>query len=203
MITVVCGFPRSGSSLMMRILYDSGMEVYAKSLASFEHSDVLSLPSCSTWMSKCEGKAVKILDPHRHVPPRGYEYRFLWMERNHVEQAKSQIKFLKATGMNVPRTAVGAIARSMEQDEPIAAKVLAGFKDSRIMRVRFGRLISKDESLARRIAEFVGLPAIDYRSVVHRSPLCLPGMGMEAGAMDWEDAKAREPKTTTEELSRG
>jgi len=96
-ITVVSGLPRSGTSLMMKMLHAGGMPVYMD-----DHQAVLlethraeQLRNGDTeWLADCEGKAVKILEPHKNPPPEGYEYRFIWMRRSWKEIARSQVKVL-------------------------------------------------------------------------------------------------------------
>jgi hypothetical protein len=67
-ITVVAGIPRSGTSMMMRMLHAGGMPIFAGNLLSYETDMVQKLPHRWQWLKACEGKVVKILDPHVYVP---------------------------------------------------------------------------------------------------------------------------------------
>jgi hypothetical protein len=64
MITVVTGFARSGTSLMMKMLHRGGMSVYAENHYSYEHNNTLKLCDSSAWpdVDAVEEHAVKISD---------------------------------------------------------------------------------------------------------------------------------------------
>ena len=89
-ITVVAGFGRCGSSLVMQMLAAGGMRTPYSSFPSYE------IPhGIKVLMGELYGGAVKILDPHVHQPPKGHVYRFIWLDRDPVQQAKSMAKFWK------------------------------------------------------------------------------------------------------------
>lgn len=97
MITVVTGLPRSGTSLMMKMLHAGGMPVYAEEFPVFETPKIYRLRYGDTaWLDDCEGKCVKVLEPHKNPLPVGREYRFLWMRRGWRAIARSQIKCLNS-----------------------------------------------------------------------------------------------------------
>ena len=92
MITIVSGFGRCGSSLVMQMLEAGGMPCSGE-YPAFEDeagnlllADMLSLD----YMQTLEGKAVKLLDPHRGKIPKGPEYHVLGCSRDYGEQARSQ-----------------------------------------------------------------------------------------------------------------
>lgn len=92
MIVAVAGLSRCGTTLMMHMLHEGGMEVYCDNKVSYETDNIMKLPGDSTWMSDCEGKAVKLLDPHKNVPSKDHKYVVIWMRRDYKQQAKSQAK---------------------------------------------------------------------------------------------------------------
>lgn len=102
---VVTGHGRCGSTLMMRMLYEAGMSVYCEQDTlgrSFECTMSQKLPQETSWLNEIEDNtAVKILRPTIYRPPRGFDYKFIHMIRNPVEQAKSRCKLLKADGLGV------------------------------------------------------------------------------------------------------
>jgi len=89
MIILVCGFGRCGSSLVMQMLKTAGIGVdgvppYYETPQGYD----------GDWISQQEGRAVKILEPHRHdrhfLPG---NYACIWLDRDLKEQAKSHFKF--------------------------------------------------------------------------------------------------------------
>ncbi len=106
-ITVVSGLPRSGTSLMMRMLRAGGLSVLTDKVREadtdnpdgyFEFERVKKLPGDTDWLPEAKGKAVKVLaELIKHLPP-GYHYRIVFMMRNLEEILASQKKMLIRRG---------------------------------------------------------------------------------------------------------
>ncbi|MEM7127453.1 MAG: sulfotransferase domain-containing protein [Chloroflexota bacterium] len=103
-ITIVSGLPRSGTSLMMRMLEAGGISVVSDSIRTadtdnpngyYEFERVKKLPSGDVeWVSDAQGKVVKIISMLlKHLPP-SYQYRIIFMERAMEEVLASQQKML-------------------------------------------------------------------------------------------------------------
>lgn len=93
-LLIVTGQPRSGTSLMMRILHDSGLPVVADEKHSYECAATVNLQRDNKWVLELpDGVAMKVLYPHVMYLPSTISYRMIWMHRNPREQAKSQRKF--------------------------------------------------------------------------------------------------------------
>lgn len=191
MVTVVAGAPRSGSSLMMRMLYMGGLDVVANcGRTSFEDDHCTRVPLAAAFITTCEGKAVKVLDPHRHRLPHGFKYRVIWMKRDYDEQARSQLKFLSLVGgMAIPnkRQAEKKIAASIEFDHRLSMAMLVNEYRSSMLRVSFESLLINSEDEAARVAAFCLPDALDVAAmaavVVPRPFACLPGL-LEAATVD-------------------
>ena len=74
--TIVTGFGRCGSTMLMRMLDAGGMPVVADSRASFE-SELFRVPKPTDWQ-QYRGRAIKVLDPHRWCFPSAQDVRFLF-----------------------------------------------------------------------------------------------------------------------------
>lgn len=146
-ITLVCGFPRSGTSLMMRLIQAAGVPLYYDHEHSFETDKIQGLPERWQWMEECVGKAVKVLDPHEWTPPPFFNYRVIWMDRNAGEQAKSQAKMLRLVGGCRPKPdQVNRVARQLISERDAALKVvhrLAHNPVCDVMMVNFETLIEQ------------------------------------------------------------
>lgn len=108
MIIIVSGLPRTGTSMMMNILKESGIRILEDQSREanehnpegyFEYQPVLELPEGNiSWLENAEGQAVKVNSYYiQHLPPK-YEYKVLFMERNIEEIVKSQHKTLADEG---------------------------------------------------------------------------------------------------------
>lgn len=104
MITVVSGLPRSGTSMMMRMLQAGGMPLLVDGIRGadpdnpegyYEFERVKELSSDKGWLGDAEGKAVKVVSLLLYELPPDREYRVVFMERNMDEILASQARMLQ------------------------------------------------------------------------------------------------------------
>src|ERR1700726_4979370 len=104
-VTVVSGMPRSGTSLLMRMLVAGGLPALTDGHRPADHhnprgyfEDVRArkLAHDSSWIEEARGKAVKII--YRLLPnlPPHLDYRVLFMERDLEEVFDSQQDMLRS-----------------------------------------------------------------------------------------------------------
>ena len=69
-ITIVSGLPRSGTSMMMKMLHTGGLDVLTDEIRTadednpkgyYEFERVKQLPQDTAWLPEAEGKAVKVI----------------------------------------------------------------------------------------------------------------------------------------------
>jgi hypothetical protein len=107
-ITVVSGLPRSGTSMMMKMLEAGGIPPLTDQIRAadddnpkgyYEFERVKKLPKGdAAWLPDAEGKAVKIISMLLTDLPEGYTYRVLFMRREMAEILASQRKMLVRRG---------------------------------------------------------------------------------------------------------
>jgi hypothetical protein len=108
-ITIVSGLPRSGTSLMMKMLQAGGMPPMTDNLRTadtdnpggyYEFEPVKKLSKGETaWLADAEGKAVKVIAALLpHLPP-DYRYRVIFMRRDMGEVLASQRQMLVRRGV--------------------------------------------------------------------------------------------------------
>jgi hypothetical protein len=111
-ITIVSGLPRSGTSMMMKMLAAGGMEVMTDNVRQadadnphgyYELENVKHLQDDAAFLDEAHGKAVKLismflpdLPPHKH-------YRIIFMQRDMEEVLASQKVMLKRRGKHTSR----------------------------------------------------------------------------------------------------
>jgi thioredoxin len=107
-ITVVSGLPRSGTSLMMRMLEAGGMPVLTDDQRTpdddnpngyYEFEDVKAIEDDDTWLDRAPGNAVKMVYRLLKHLPANQEYRVIFMRRNPDEILQSQKKMLERNGV--------------------------------------------------------------------------------------------------------
>ncbi len=106
-IVIVSGLPRSGTSMMMQMLDQGGMEIFSDGLRQpdennpkgyYEHELVKSLARNKSWLKDATGKAIKIISHLLMELPAQYQYKIIFMERDLDEVLMSQHKMLIRDG---------------------------------------------------------------------------------------------------------
>lgn len=177
----VCGFPRSGSSMTMRMLEAGGIApVEGSSPGSYELRGGL---EGFRWVDPAalDGRAVKLLDYGAwfgELP--AAQWRFIWLDRDPTEQARSHVKFMGAVGgVELPPAAVAKLANSFRADRP---KLLRWYRSrGELLVTSFEAILGDPGREAVRLAAFVpGLDEFLAAAVpTERSPKCAPDLAFE------------------------
>ena len=103
-VTVVSGLPRSGTSMMMRMLERGGVPILTdvvrkadddNPLGYYEFEPVKRLDKDTSWLPGAYNKAVKIIYIFLYSLPRNHRYKVLFMRRNLDEVVASQKVMLR------------------------------------------------------------------------------------------------------------
>ena len=108
MVTVVSGLPRSGTSMMMKMLEAGGIPPLTDEIRTpdrdnpkgyYEFERVKQLDKGdSAWLEEAQGKAVKVIAALlKHLPPE-YTYKVIFMRRDLKETLRSQKQMLIRRG---------------------------------------------------------------------------------------------------------
>jgi hypothetical protein len=107
-IIIVSGLPRSGTSMMMKILEAGGLEILTDHQRTadddnpkgyYEFERVKQLPDGDTeWVAQAQGKVVKIISFLLQHLPTQYSYKIIFMRRNIAEILASQRQMLLRRG---------------------------------------------------------------------------------------------------------
>ncbi len=104
---IVSGLPRSGTSMMMRMLEAGGLPVLTDGVREanednprgyYEFERVKALEHDGAWLKKARGKAVKVISALLEHLPEGYTYKVVFMERHLDEVLASQKRMLVRQG---------------------------------------------------------------------------------------------------------
>lgn len=107
MITIVSGLPRSGTSMMMKMLETGGINVVVDNLRKadednprgyYEFENVKKIKEDSSWLNAVKGKAVKMVSMLLFDLPSDIDYRIVFMKRNMDEILSSQKTMLERKG---------------------------------------------------------------------------------------------------------
>jgi Sulfotransferase domain len=166
-IIVVSGLPRSGTSMMMKMLAEGGLEIISDALRTpdednpngyFELEPVKQLSDGNNqWLAGAGGKAVKIISSLLEYLPSQYHYKIVFMERDLQEVLASQQKMLK----NRQETSGVEDAEMAGQFEKHLAAIkywLARQANMEVLFVSYNRMLREPQAYCGRIAEFIGMP---------------------------------------------
>src|SRR5512138_868142 len=91
-IIIVSGLPRSGTSMMMRMLAEGGLPIITDELRRadddnprgyFELETVRQLKDGNAaWLNEANGKVVKVISSLLEYLPQEYQYKIIFMERD-------------------------------------------------------------------------------------------------------------------------
>ena len=106
-IVVVSGLPRSGTSMMMRMLEAGGLPIYQDGLRHadadnprgyYEAERVKDLAQDASWLALAAGHAIKIISSLLTYLPPDLRYKIIFMRREMPEILASQQKMLERSG---------------------------------------------------------------------------------------------------------
>jgi len=106
-IYIVSGLPRSGTSMMMKMIETGGITPFIDNIripdednprGYYEFERVKQLAKDNSWLREAQGKVVKVISMLlQHLPP-SYEYKVIFMHRNMDEVLASQEAMLLRKG---------------------------------------------------------------------------------------------------------
>jgi hypothetical protein len=165
-ITVVSGLPRSGTSMMVKMLAEGGIEPMTDGLRQadddnpngyFELERVKKLrEGDTTWLKDAPGKSIKVISALLQYLPQGYRYRVLFMQRNLGEVLASQRQMLLNRGE----------ASEQDSDEQMARRYLGHLeevdawlktrRDIETLYVPYNRMVQDPLPYIQQVNQFLG-----------------------------------------------
>jgi hypothetical protein len=165
-IIVVSGLPRSGTSMMMKMLAAGGLPLMTDGVRTpddsnpegyFELEAVKDLDKGVdlSWLQVTRGKGVKILSPLLTHLPEHYNYRVILMLRPLAEVIESQNKMLARAGEPTDVTSIATLTAQYESHLAKVRALLASRPCFESISVQYGDVVANPEAEARRVARFI------------------------------------------------
>ncbi|HEX3743569.1 MAG TPA: hypothetical protein VHW09_06555 [Bryobacteraceae bacterium] len=166
-VVVVCGLPRSGTSMIMQMLAAGGLPVLTDGkreadednpLGYLEFDPVKQPRGYADWIAQAAGKAVKVVAPLANLLPEGPAYRVIFIERDLDEVLRSQARMIERRGEQVEDTPErrehlrGEYARMTERVKAL----FAARTDAQLLVLAHADAMRNPESAARRLNLFCG-----------------------------------------------
>jgi len=180
-VTVVSGLPRSGTSMMMKMLDAGGIAPIIDNVRAadednpkgyYEFERVKALDKGDTaWVADAVGKSVKVISALlRHLPP-DFEYRVVFMRRRLEESIESQKKMLVRRGEDPDKVSDEEVLALLHKHLDMVDQWLARQPNIRTLDVQYHEMIAQASVGVARLNAFLGgnLDASSMEKVVDES----------------------------------
>lgn len=166
-VIIVSGLPRSGTSMMMKMLAEGGVPIITDELRRpdpdnpngyFEYETVRQLSSGDVeWLAKAGGKAVKVISALlEHLPP-NYSYKIIFLERDLQEVMVSQRKMLDHRNEQ-PKGDDIEIEAQMRKHLSVMKPWLVRQPNMEVLYINYNALLKDPEPFCDKIINFLQLP---------------------------------------------
>lgn len=172
-VTVVSGLPRSGTSMMMRMLEAGGIAPVVdherkpnddNPMGYYEYEPVKALKEDSSWVAGINGQAIKVIYKLVYDMPAAVNYRVIFMQRDLEEVLRSQEKMMRRDGLD-PEAIGRDVLMQLFQTEVISFRRWADAQPNiRMFYADYARIVGDPAPLAADIAEFLDQP-LDTRAM--------------------------------------
>jgi hypothetical protein len=163
-LTIVSGLPRSGTSMMMRMLEIGGLPVLTDHIRTpdddnpngyYEFEAVKQTKEDESWLAGSEGKAVKMVYRLLYDLPADRTYKVLFMRRKLEEVLASQRVMLERHGMadGVKEEQMAALFRA---EIEAFYKWVAGQSHVELIDVDYNRMQQDTRAEVARVNQFLG-----------------------------------------------
>jgi hypothetical protein len=164
-VTIVSGLPRSGTSMMMRMLEAGGMPVLTDQLRAadidnprgyYEFEAVKKTKDDPSWLAQAPGKAVKMVYQLLYALPKDYEFRVVFMQRDLGEVLQSQRKMLARLGKTDDDVSDATMARIFQDQVRQCLDWLRERPNFQYLEVPYNALVSEPARPLAEINQFLG-----------------------------------------------
>ncbi len=165
-ITVISGLPRSGTSMMMKMVEAGGIPPMTDALRAadednprgyYEFERVKQMDKGDVaWVPEARGKAVKVISALLKYLPADERYRVIFIRRNIDEILASQRKMLIHRGEDPDKQDDAQMARLFEKHVRQVEEWLAAQKNIKTLYVHYGDMLGNAGPQIARVNDFLG-----------------------------------------------
>jgi hypothetical protein len=164
-ITIVSGLPRSGTSMMMKMLEAGGMQVLTDSVRTadednpkgyYEFERVKQIETDKAWLPDAQGKAVKMIGALLKHLPQDYVYNILFMRRHIEEILASQRQMLIRRGEPTDQVSDARMATLFQRHLEQIEAWLAEQPSMKVLYVHYSDILAEPVEQTGRVNRFLG-----------------------------------------------
>jgi hypothetical protein len=164
-ITIVSGLPRSGTSMMMKMLEAGGIKVLTDEVRTadednpkgyYEFERVKQIEQDQSWLPEAQGKVVKMISALLKHLPAGYRYRVVFMHRHMEEILASQQQMLIRRGEPTDRVSDEQMAQLFQRHVQQVTDWLARQPNIEMLQLHYSEIVADPAGQSVRIDRFFG-----------------------------------------------
>jgi|WetSurMetagenome_2_1015567.scaffolds.fasta_scaffold478984_1 hypothetical protein len=165
-IIIVSGLPRSGTSMMMKMLESAGLKILTDKLKTadennpkgyYELERVKKLKEGDfDWLPGARGKVVKVISALLEYLPNQYQYKIIFMRRDMDEVLSSQRQMLKRDGKQADEVSDGKMAGLYQHHLKEIETWLDQQPNIRTLYVSYNQVLSNPETNLICVNQFLG-----------------------------------------------
>ena len=166
-VTIVSGLPRSGTSMMMKMLEIGGIPPLTDNLRTadtdnpkgyYEFERVKKLPDGDKdWMKEAEGRVVKIISALLEHLPSAYTYKVIFMRRQMEEILASQKQMLIRSGKPTDKVSDEKLAEMYNKHMGKISSWLAAQPNISVLYVDYNSMLKDPLPHIEQINHFLGI----------------------------------------------
>lgn len=164
-IIIVSGLPRSGTSMLMRMLEAGGMEILTDEIRKadtdnpkgyYEFELVKKLETDKSWLPKAKGKVVKVISMLLQHLPSDNTYKVLFLKRNIQEVLASQKQMLIRRGEPIDKISDEELTGIYEKHLHQVIKWLSDQPSFDVLYVNYNDIMTGPRKYSKKIDQFIG-----------------------------------------------
>lgn len=164
-ITIVSGLPRSGTSMMMKMLEAGGLEILTDNLRTadednpkgyYELEVVKELQSNKEWLKDAQGKVVKVISQLLKDLSPNYTYKIIFMRRNMAEILASQKRMLIRRGEPTDTVSDEKMSRMFEVHLMQVESWLEKQPNLEVLFVHYNEILKSPSEQIEKVCTFLG-----------------------------------------------
>jgi len=164
-VAVVSGLPRSGTSMMMRMIHEGGLPALTDGLRPadednpkgyYEFEPVKRTKQDPSWLEEATGKVVKMVHLLLLDLPLDRHYRLVFMKRKLEEVVRSQNVMLRRKGKGDQNLKDEQVAGLFRQQLQQVEQYLKNHPNFKILYVDYNQLLGEPRQWAEAVDEFLG-----------------------------------------------
>ena len=166
-ITIVSGLPRSGTSMLMKMLAAGGLPPLTDGIRAadadnpggyYEFEKVKQIERDATWLESAKGKAVKVISQLLGQLPLHKSYKIVFALRKMDEILASQRAMLARRGQPCDRVSDAAIADAFGRHLSAVQQWLAEHQQMEVLYVNYAAVLRDPFAISQEIKNFLALP---------------------------------------------